>query len=101
MACDYCQSEPHLVLCPMTSIEAIPERKLALEMGVPVCTSDWIASWALAGRIQIDGPELESLIELFSLHHNYVVRLTERKYAGPREYTAEQLLAGMRGGSNG
>jgi hypothetical protein len=43
-------------------------------MGVPVSTSDWIDAWAKAGGIQIDGPERESLIALFSLHHNWVAR---------------------------
>lgn len=79
MACDYCASDPHQRLCPMTAIEANPARKQAFDLGVPVATSDWIDAWSQAGAIQIDGPEYASLIELFSLHHNYVARVTEAK----------------------
>lgn len=80
VACDFCNaSEGHYELCPMTHVLSDQNRKIALDLGVTVSTSDWIDAWAKAAKVRLEPNERETLTALFSLHHNSVERATDRR----------------------
>lgn len=80
VACEFCgQEDGHAVLCPMTFVAGDANRKVAFDMGVPVSTSDWIDAWLKASQGQPIETLRETLTELFTLHHRYVDRITERR----------------------
>lgn len=75
MMCEHCaQDNDHHALCPMTYVESDPNRKAALDMGVPVATSDWVDAAFMATNGQKNARDV--LTDMFTLHHRYVERIT-------------------------
>lgn len=77
--CLYCGvlisgSAVHAAVCPMTAVLSDPDRKQAFGMGFVVSTSDWIDAAARAAGRVFTPEERTVLIEMLSLHHQWLDR---------------------------